>query len=138
VKLLATMAVLAALGAPAHAQRDPGWEVRVPDKLELAPGIAGTLPIAIAVDRGLVISKDGGLVIDIAPDPGVTLRKRRFGRSDAADPDADAPRFAVPIQVDAAGDYAVKLRIRFWLCGSRVCRPVDAKRTIAVSVHRTE
>lgn len=136
MKLVVAAVIVIAAATPAGAQRDPGWEVRVPDKLELAPGTGGTLPIAIAVDRGLVISKDGGLVIDIAPDPGVSLRKRRFGRSDAADPDADAPRFAVPIQVDTAGDYTVKLRIRFWLCGARVCRPVDTKRTIALAVRQ--
>ena len=126
------------LAGSAAAQRDPGWEVRAPDKLDLQPGTAGTLPIALAVDRGLTISKDGGLVIDIVPDTGVTIRKRRLGRGDAADPDADGPRFAVPIQADAAGDFTVKLHVRFWLCGGKVCRPVDTRRTVAIAVHRSE
>jgi len=135
---LAMIVSIIAFGTPAAAQRDPGWEVRSPDKLELQPGAAGTLPIAIAVDRGLTISKDAGLTIDLSGDTGVVIRKRRLGRSDAADPDADGPRFAVPIHADAAGDYTVKLHIRFWLCGGKVCRPVDTRRTVAVAVHRSE
>jgi hypothetical protein len=135
---LAMIVSIIAFGTPAAAQRDPGWEVRSPDKLELQPGAPGTLPIAIAVDRGLTISKDAGLTIDLSGDTGVVIRKRRLGRSDAADPDADGPRFAVPIHADAAGDYTVKLHIRFWLCGGKVCRPVDTRRTVAVAVHRSE
>ena len=134
----AALLIAMTIATPAAAQRDPGWEVRSPDKLELQPGASGTLPIAIAVDRGLTISKDAGLTIDLASDAGVVIRKRRLGRSDAADPDADGPRFAVPIRADAAGDYAVKLHIRFWLCGGKVCRPVDTRRTVTLSVHRSE
>ena len=37
----------------AEAQREPGWEVRVAERVELVAGAAGTMPIAIAVDRGL-------------------------------------------------------------------------------------
>jgi len=118
----------------AFAQREPGWEVRVPDRIEIAPGASGTLPIAIAVDRGLAISKDAALIIDLAPDPGVAIKKRRLGRTDAADPEADAPRFAVPLRADAAGEYSVKLHVRFWLCGAKVCRPIDVRRSTTVAV----
>jgi hypothetical protein len=31
------------------------------------------------------------------------------------------------------GDFTVKLHLRFWLCGTKVCRPIDARRTIAVA-----
>jgi hypothetical protein len=125
--------LLVAAPAVGQPQRDAGWEVRVPDKLDLAAGAAGTLPIAIAVDRGLAISKDGGIVIDLAPDTGVTIRKRRLGRADAADPEADAPRFAVPVHADAAGEHAVRVHVRFWVCGKQVCRPVDVRRTVTVA-----
>jgi len=118
----------------AAAQRDPGWEVKVPDRVEVAPGGTATLPIAIAVDRGLAISKDAALIIDLAPDPGVAIKKRRLGRTDAADPEADAPRFAVPVRADAAGEYSVKLHVRFWLCGAKVCRPIDVRRSTTVAV----
>jgi hypothetical protein len=34
----------------------------------------------------------------------------------------------------AAGEFTLKLHVRFWLCGTKVCKPVDARRTVAVSV----
>jgi hypothetical protein len=129
------LAIVVALGGVALAQpREPGWEVRIPDRIEIGAGATGTLPIAIAVDRGLAISKDASLIIDLAPDAGVAIKKRRLGRADAADPEADAPRFAVPVKADTAGDHAVKLHVRFWLCGAKVCRPIDVQRSVTVVV----
>ena len=125
--------MIALLLVASTAYAEPGWELRVPERVELAAGAAGTLPIASAVDRGQTISKDGGLILDIAPD-GVTVQKRRLGRGDAVDPDADAPRFAVPLHAEGPGDFTIKLHLRFWLCGNKVCRPIDARRTVAVAV----
>ncbi len=127
------MKAVALLLVASTAYAEPAWELRVPERVELTAGAAGTLPIAIAVDRGQTISKDGGLILDIAPD-GVTVQKRRLGRSDAVDPDADAPRFAVPVRAEGAGDFTIKLHLRFWLCGNKVCRPIDARRTVTVAV----
>jgi hypothetical protein len=123
-------ALLLLLATTAYAE--PGWELRVPERVELVAGTSGTLPIAIAVDRGQTISKDAGLILDIAPE-GVSVQKRRLSRADAVDPDADAPRFAVAVRAETAGDFTVKLHLRFWLCGTKVCRPIDARRTIAVA-----
>ncbi|HEX5062895.1 MAG TPA: hypothetical protein VFV99_26155 [Kofleriaceae bacterium] len=121
------------LFARADAQ-NVGWDLRIPERVELVPGASGTLPITINVDRGRTISKDAGLTIDLAPEGGVSVKKRRLGRGDAVDPEADAPRFAVPLRADAAGDFAVKVHVRFWLCGSKVCRPIEARRSVAVAV----
>lgn len=131
----AVIAVMtAAAGAPATARADTGWEVRIPDKLEIAAGATATLPIAIAVDRGLTISRDAGLIVDLAPEAGVIIKRRRLARTEAVDPEADAPRFAVPLRAETAGAHVVTVRVRFWLCGGRVCRPIDQKRSVAVTV----
>ena len=114
------------------AYAEAGWELRVPERVEMQVGSGGSLPIVIAVDRGQSISKDGGVIVDLATD-GVSVKKKRLSRADAVDPDADAPRFAVPIRAEAAGDFTIKLHIRFWLCGQKVCKPVDARRTVAVA-----
>jgi hypothetical protein len=111
-----------------------GWELRVPERVELVTGTSGTLPISITIDRGRTISKDTGVMIDLAPEGGVSIKKRRLGRGDAVDPDADAPRFAVPLRAEAAGDFAIKVHVRFWLCGTKVCRPIDARRSVAIAV----
>ena len=120
--------------ARADAQRGAGWDLRVPDRIELTAGAGGTLPLAIGIDRGLSISKDAGLVLDLAPEGGVAVKRRRLGRADAVDPDAESPRFAIPVRAETAGDFAVKLHVRFWLCGQKVCRPIDARRTVTVAV----
>ena len=130
MKKLALAIVL--LTATAHADT---WELKIPERVELTAGTSGTLPITLAVDRGLAISKDGGIVVDLAPEGGsVSVKKRRLSRADAVDPDADAPRFAVPLRADAAGDFALHVRLRFWVCGKKVCKPVDVRRNVTVAV----
>ena len=97
-RVLGSVALALALGpvAPAAAQQ-PGWEVRVPERVDAVAGEAGTLPIAIAVDRGLSVSRDAPVIVDLAG-AGLGLKKTRLGRADAVDPGADAPRFAVPLR----------------------------------------
>jgi hypothetical protein len=134
-RLVLPLALLAlVIGTGAEAQRQPGWEIRVGDKVVLAPGASGTIPVSIAVDRGLSVSRDAQVILDLAPEPGLTFRKRRLGRTDAVDPEADAPRFAVAVRGDTDGEHTVKLRIRFWLCGGKSCKPIDVRRTAVVSV----
>jgi hypothetical protein len=92
------------------------------------------VPIAIAVDRGLTVSKDGPVIVELTADPGVSIKKRRLGRVDAVDPEADAPRFAVAVRGDSAGDHTVKLHVRLWLCGGKACRPLEIRRVATVAV----
>ena len=123
--------------APAAAQDQPGYKLDVPEHLDVDTG-GGTLPLTITVDRGQTLSKDGGLTLDIAPDAGIAVRRRRLARTDAVDPDEESPRFAIPLRTDTAGDFRLKLHLRFWLCGTKVCKPIDARRTVTVSVHQRQ
>lgn len=122
------------LGARADAQPARDWEVRIAERLELAPGVQGSLPISIAVDRGRIVSKDAAVIVDLAPPEGVTVKRRRLGRGDAVDPGADAPRFAVPVRADAIGEHIIRVRVRFWLCAAKTCKPVDVRRTATVAI----
>jgi hypothetical protein len=119
---------------PAEAQRERGWDLRVSERVEVVPGASAPLTIALAVDRGLTVSRDAAVIIDLAPDAGIAVKKKRLGRSDAVDPEADAPRFAVPVRADAPGDHVMRLRVRFWLCGTRSCRPIDVRRAATIAV----
>jgi hypothetical protein len=130
----AALVGVALLLARASAETDAGWELRIPERVELTTGTSGTLPITITIDRGRTISKDAGITIDLAPEGGVSVKKRRLGRGDAVDPEADAPRFAVPVRAEAAGDFALEVELRFWLCGQKVCRPIEARRRVIVAV----
>ena len=118
----------------AAAQEPTTYKLDVPEHLDFAVG-DGSLPVAIQIERGQNISKDAGLTLDIAPDAGIVVKRRRLARSDAIDPDEDSPRFAIPLHGDAAGDFTLKLHLRFWLCGTKVCRPIDARRTVTIRVH---
>jgi hypothetical protein len=123
------------LASTAYAQpRQPDWEVTVADKVIVAPGESGSISVAIRVDRGLTVSKDASVIVDVQADPGVTVRKKRLGRTDAVDPEADAPRFAVGVKGDTAGDHAVKVRVRFWVCGGKSCKPIDVRKSATVTV----
>lgn len=130
----AVLLAIALFVARADAQRDAGWDLRIPERIEVVLGESGTLPITFTLDRGRTISKDAGITIDLAPEGSVQIKKRRLGRADAVDPEADAPRFAVPVRAETAGDFAVKVHVRFWLCGTKVCRPVEARRRVIVAV----
>lgn len=123
--------VLLLAASPASAER---WELTIPERLELTAGAGGALPIVIAVDRGLEISKDAAIIVDLAPDNAIAVKRRRLGRTDAVDPDAGAPRFSVALRADTPGDFALRVRLRFWLCGSKSCRPVEARRNVVISV----
>lgn len=127
-----SLAVIVALGSTAAAQREPGWEVRVPERLEVVAGEGGALAIALAVDRGLTISKDAPVIVDLVAPAGVAIKKTRLGRADAVDPGADAPRFSVAVRPAEPGEHVVKIRLRAWLCGGRVCRPLDVARQALV------
>ena len=131
VRALLLAGVLFAARADAQ---NTGWELRIPERVELLVGASGTLPINITIDRGRTISKDAALIVDLAPEGSVAVKKRRLGRGDAVDPEADAPRFAVPVRAEAAGDFTIKVHVRFWLCGTKVCRPIEARRTVTIAV----
>ena len=126
--------VLLLLATGAHAEREAGWELRVAERTEVAAGATAPLALAIAVDRGLTVSKDAPVIVDLDPDPGATVKKKRLGRGDAVDPDADAPRFTVAVRGEAPGDHTLRVRVRFWLCGARRCRPVEASRVTTSAV----
>ena len=126
-----SLLVLALVTGTAGAQ---GWEVRVPERVDVVPGESGTLAVSIAVDRGLTVSRDAPVILDVTPPQGLTVRKRRLGRGEAVDPEADAPRFAIPVRGDVPGEHAVKLRLRFWLCGAKTCRPIDVRRSATIAV----
>jgi hypothetical protein len=134
VALLLALVAMAVREEPAAAGPVPGWELQIPERVELVAGASGTLPITLSVDRGQSISKDAGIILDLAPDTAISIKRKRLGRADAVDPGADSPRFAIAVRSDNAGDFTIRVRIRFWLCGTKVCRPVDTRRNVTVPV----
>ncbi len=118
---------------PARAD-DPGYELRVAAEMTVEVGATSALSVAIVPAAGRTISADGPVRVAVTVPVELGLPRRRYARKDAADPAADAPRFDIKVKAREPGDHAVALDVRFWLCGSRVCRPITVTRTVTVHV----
>ncbi len=131
-----TVALLLALvaGAARAGAGPSGARVEIPERVELVAGGGGTLPISITLDRGLTVSRDADVILDLSPDSAISIKRRRLGRSDAVDPAADAPRFSIALRADTPGDFRMRVHLRFWVCSTKVCKPVDARRNVAIAV----
>ena len=127
---LLVLLVLALLTAASPAWGED-WEVRVDEAVEVDAGKAATVSLTIAGLGGRVVSKDGPVRVGLSSET-LELKRTRYDRRQAADPAADAPRFDLRFSAPSAGDHSLAVDIRFWLCGARTCRPVRAKRTVAV------
>lgn len=128
---LALVAIAAC--APAHAE-DPGFEVRIADEQPLELGASGAISVAIVPGPGRAISHDGPIRLAADAGDGLGLPRRRFGRRDAADPAADAPRFDVRVKAKQPGDHTVAIELRFWLCQVKTCQPIALHRDVVVHV----
>lgn len=126
--------IVVGLAAASVARADDGFELRSATEVTVTPGTASTVSLTIAGTGGRTISKDGPVRIEVASST-LELPRTRYARRDAADPAADAPRFDLRFTAGAAGDHELAIEARFWVCGKRVCRPVQATRT--VTVHAT-
>jgi hypothetical protein len=129
----ASVIVLVTIAGTARAQSDAAYELRAADATVVV-GAPAAISLTIAPAAGKIVSHDGPVRVELSTDDGLALAKRRYARKDAADPAADAPRFELKLKALAAGDHAIELDVRFWLCGAKVCRPVRAKRTVVVHV----
>lgn len=132
---LATAATAAE--AEAEAEDAPGFEIRlVPETVAAEVGSKGAVSLTIAPSPGYRIDRDGPLRIgvSVSPETGLGLPRRRYRRSEAADEQAEAPRFDLRYQADAAGDYQLAVEVRFWLCRRHTCRAIKEQRRVGVVV----
>jgi hypothetical protein len=126
--------LLALAGCSAARADETDYEVRVASDVTIDLGANGAISVALVPANGRTISADGPVRLAITAPEGLGLPRRRYARKDAADPAADAPRFDVRVKAREPGDHTVALDVRFWLCGSRVCRPITTTRTVTVHV----
>ncbi len=133
IRLAIAALVAIAACAPAHAE-DPAFEVRIAAEQTIELGATGAISVAIVPSPGRSISPDGPIRLAADAGEGLALPRRRFFRRDAADPAADVPRFDVRVKARAAGDHAVTLELRFWLCQVKTCRPIALRREVVVHV----
>jgi hypothetical protein len=132
VLALAALALMLVVGE-ARAEEAP-WSIELSERLELAPGAVGPVRIVLR-GRGRHSVAQSGLRLDLTPSArGISVRQRRYQRSEAAEPEAAEPSFSIPVRAEAAGSYTLEVRVRFWVCTAKSCQPVDERRSIAVEV----
>lgn len=133
--LVAALAV-ALLAAGVVTGERPEYEIKLGEVGPLEVGAASSQTLTIAPLRGRRISRDGPLSIDVLVDPpaGLELPRPRLRLRDAVDPEAQSPRFEIPLLARAAGSYRLEIDVRFWICARRTCRPVRERRAAEISV----
>jgi hypothetical protein len=111
-------------------------DVRLADHVQLTAGATGVISLTIAPRARHTISRDGPVIVELSVEPanGLDLPRRRYRRADAADVEAEAPRFDLALRARQPGSYRLRVRARFWVCARRTCRPVREERTVAVDV----
>ena len=128
-------AALLLLGACAAAAADePEVTLRVATELTVGLGDSAAVSVTVTPAAGRTVSADGPLRMTVASGDGLALPRRRFGRKDAADAAADAPRFDIRVKGRAAGDHVLALDVRLWLCGPTLCRPVRLEHAVTIHV----
>jgi hypothetical protein len=133
--LLALTAAVAG-GVRAAAEPEPEYELRLPELVTGVPDRAGTVSLTITPRPGFRVDADGPLRIEVSVEPaaGLDLPRRRYARRDAADAQAEAPRFDLRYLPRAPGAYRLHLDLAFWMCGRHTCSPARARRAVAVQV----
>lgn len=127
-------AAAAVPSSPPMASSTAPWSIEVSERLELAPGAVGPVRLTLR-GRGRHSVAQSGLRLDLTPSArGISVRQRRYQRGDAAEAEAAEPSFSIPVRAEVAGAYTLEVRVRFWVCTAKSCRPVDERRTIAVEV----
>ena len=130
--ITATLAATFAQAAPEPREH----ELRVGGPVTLAAGAHGSASVSIVPAAGRRIDAEAPLSIRLvaAPAAGLVLPRHRYTLGDAADPRAEAPRFDLALEGQAAGSYTLRIEARFWLCAARSCRAVRDTVEIPVTV----
>ncbi len=127
---------IALLGMAAPAAARPGYSIALPAEVAVAEKSETKVSLTIAPEPGRTISRKGPIRVSLAADPadGLELPRKRYRRADAADAQADSPRFDLAVRGRRAGKHRLLVSIRFWLCGRSTCWPVAAERSVPVEV----
>jgi hypothetical protein len=132
---LSALAVVALLRAEASASEpsEPPWQLELRAPAPVTTGAVATVALTLG-GRGRHQLARSGLVLELSPSPGLSVRQRRYQRRDAIEPDAAALAFELPVRGEAAGRHLLTLRVQFWVCTPRLCVPIELRREVVVEV----
>jgi hypothetical protein len=119
----------------ARAEGPAGYAIEAPARVEAEVGAMAEISFSIAPEAGFAIAREGAFWIELAPSPEAALElpRARYGRRDAADARAVAPRFDLQVRPREPGSFELAVTASFWLCRRRSCVPVSDTRTIDIA-----
>jgi hypothetical protein len=101
----------------------------------LKVGEKGKVVVAVApLQKGIHVNREFPLKYKVETSAGLKVEKLEWKRSDAVDPDAENPRFEIPVWGGARGAQQVAVQMRFAICSDAWCVPQTRTVTVAIDV----
>ncbi len=116
------------------------YQVQVPSSLVVALEAEQNLPITILPSEGFRVSRHAPLRIDIRlpSDSKLSVKKTRLSRRELKDKASLAPHFQVALRGKSLGSESLVIAYRFWLCRSKICRPIQGETSVQVTIEAAE
>lgn len=130
--------IAAAVGESTDNGAPGDHEIKLVASARARVGEDSALSLTIAARAGSAISAEGPVIVELRPIAadgqvsGLEVDRRRYRRSDAADPRAESPRFDLRYRATAVGVHRLAVHVRFWVCDRRVCRPIASAREVRI------
>jgi len=93
--------------------------------------------VVVVVDplqKGIHVNREFPLKYRVEPSAGLQVERSEWKRGDAVDPDAENPRFEIPVVAVAKGAQQVAVQMRFAICSDSWCVPQTRTVTVAIDV----
>ena len=101
----------------------------------LRVGEKGKLVVVVdPLQKGIHVNREFPLKYKVEPSAGLQVERSEWRRGDAVDPDAENPRFEIPVVAVAKGAQQVAVQMRFAICSDSWCVPQTRTVTVAIDV----
>jgi len=135
---LATLVVALALPAAASDGSNAASTYRVAtdgSTRTLEVGKAGKVVVdVVPLEKGIHVNREFPLKYKVEPSTGLKVDKLEWKRGDAVDPNAENPRFEIPVVASAKGAQQVVVQMRFAICSDAWCAPQTKTVTVPIDV----
>ena len=133
------LAILLLAAAPARAATpDPASTYKVVTDgsvRTLAVGAKGKVVVdVVPLEKGIHVNREFPLKYKVEPSAGLRVEKLEWKRGDAVDPNAENPRFEIPVAATAKGAQQVVVQMRFAICSDAWCVPQTRTVTVPIDV----
>jgi hypothetical protein len=101
----------------------------------LKVGETGKVVVAVEpLEKGIHVNREFPLKYKVEPSAGLRVARSELKRGDAVDPDAENPRFEIPVTAGAKGQQQVVVQMRFAICSDAWCVPQSKTVTVPIDV----